>query len=389
VTRVLAGALLSAGDTRRGWVAIDGASFAEIGQASPPRGRVLRHDGFIAPGLVDLQVNGGAGVEVTGGDGALARVDGLLLRHGVTSYLPTVITTDETTADRTVQEIAARMRDPASPVAGAHLEGPYLNEAWRGVHRAELLRSPPARRPGVLAADAVRLVTLAPELPGALALVADLARAGVAPFLGHSAASPATAAKALRAGARGVTHLFNAMPPMHHRRPGLVGWALTEPRVAVSVIADGLHVSPRMLRLVRRAAGERVVLVSDASTAAGAPPARYQQAGREIERDGRGRVTSGDGELAGSSLTLDEAVRRWRRHTGASLAEAWLAASERPAALAGVEAGLRPGAPADLALLDRTGSVVRVMKAGEWVGAGAPRRKGGVTGRGRRTARRA
>jgi N-acetylglucosamine-6-phosphate deacetylase len=367
VTRLVAGTLITAGNTHRGWVEIEGATIARVGPGDPPRGRVLRHDGFVAPGLVDLQVNGGAGVEVTGGRQALERLDRLELRHGVTSYLPTIITTDPKSARDTLADVARRMADPRSPVAGAHLEGPYLNEEWRGVHRAEHLEAPGDHRTGYYRHRAVRMATVAPELPHALSLVTDLAKAGVAVFLGHSAASASAAARALRAGARGVTHLFNAMPPLHHRAAGLVGWALTEPRVAVSVIADGFHVSPAVLRLVREAAGDRTVLVTDATTAAGAPPGRFSMAGIDITSTNRGRVQTPDGQLAGSALTLDEAVLRWRRYTGASLAEAWQAASERPAALIGLESGLRAGGPADLVLLDGEGAVKRVMKAGEWV----------------------
>jgi N-acetylglucosamine-6-phosphate deacetylase len=276
---------------------------------------------------------------VTGGPAALDRLDARMLAHGVTSWLPTVITTDDATAARVVAEIAERAADPASAIEGAHLEGPFLNPAYRGVHAAEHLRAPADGVPEVYASGAVRLVTLAPELPGALALVGELRRRGVAVALGHSGADAATARAALDAGARLVTHLFNAMAPLHHREPGPAGVALADPRAVLCVIADGRHVDPLVLRIVRRASGRRVVLVSDA-------------AGPGV----RDRAV-----LSGTAITLDEAVRGWAALAGASLPEALAAAGARPARLLGL------GRHADLILLSEDGVVQRVMRRGRWV----------------------
>jgi N-acetylglucosamine-6-phosphate deacetylase len=348
---LLAGRLVRAGRAAPGWVEVSGERVAGAGWGSPPRRPDERHDGLIARGLVDLQVNGGAGDEVTGGPAALDRIDAWLLARGVTSWLPTVVSTDDATAARAATEIAQRAADPASGVEGAHLEGPFLSAAHPGAHRPEHLRDrvQTGALPAAYASSAVRLVTLAPELPGALDLVAQLRRRGVTVALGHSGCDAATATLALDAGARLVTHVFNAMAPLHHRAPGLAGVALTDRRASVSVIADGRHVDPLVLRVVRRAAGRRVVLVSDASAAA--------LAGTPLRAD----ATTAQGVLAGTTLTLDEAARRWSALAGATVPEALAAASSRPARLLGLEAF------ADLVLLSDDAAVQRVMRRGRWV----------------------
>lgn len=361
----IAGRLARAGRLAEGWLEVRGERIAAVEEGRPPRG-AERHDGVIAPGLVDIQVNGGAGVNVTDGLEALDAIDGLQLEHGVTSYLPTVISSAPEVADKAVRELAERVADPASPVAGVHLEGPFLNPEHRGVHPAERLALPADGEPSYYRSPAVRLVTLAPELPGALELVAALRRRGVAVAVGHTGGSAEDAERAAAAGASLVTHVFNGMQDFHHRSPNVPGWALAASRLRVSVIADGLHVDPVALRLVDRLARRRVVLITDASPAAGAPDGRYTMAGVEITA-GDGRVVDVRGVLAGSALTLDEAVRRWSAYTEAPLAEALASASERPARLVGLPAGLRPGAPADVVLLARAGTVERVLRHGVWV----------------------
>ena len=352
---------------RSGWVEVRDERVADLGPGAPPRPPDERHDGLIAPGLVDLQVNGGAGVEVTGGPQALDAIDALQLEHGVTSYLPTIVSTDDETGTRAVADAAERIADPRSPVEGVHLEGPFLDPEHRGAHRLEQLRSPGGALPPAYESPAVRLVTIAPELPGAIELIKSLRGRGIAVSLGHSGCDAATALRAVDAGARLVTHLFNAMAPLRHRAPALPGVALADPRLRIGVIADGFHVDPLVLRIIRHAAGERVILVSDATPAAGAPPGEYMQAGVRVEVGAEHRVTTLDGVLAGSALTLDEAARRWCALTGAPLADALVAASQRPAHAVGLPGGLTIGAPADLVLLDRGGKVHRVMRRGRWV----------------------
>lgn len=361
----IAGCLARAGRVADGWLEVRGERIAAVELGRAPRG-AERHEGIVAPGLCDLQVNGGAGFNVTDGAAALDAIDALQLAHGVTSYLPTLVSCAPADAEEAVRALAERAADPRSPVEGIHLEGPFLNPSQRGVHPLEHLAVPADGEPTYYASPAVRLVTLAPELPGALELVRALRRRGVAVAIGHTAACAAEAEKGAAAGVSLVTHLFNGMEDFHHRSPNVPGWALAASRARISVIADGLHVDPLALRLVDRVARRRVVLVSDASPAAGAGDGRYSLAGVEITAEGD-RVTDGRGVLAGSALILDEAVRRWSSLAGAPLPEAIASASERPARLVRIAGGLRPGAPADLVLLDDTGVVERVMRRGAWV----------------------
>ena len=363
---LLAGTAARRGVLAAGWIEIDGHQVAALGSGDPPREPDERLDGVLAPGLCDLQVNGAGGHEVTAGDAALDAIDAIQLAHGVTSYLPTLVSPDDATAERVLPGLADRTEDPSSPVAGVHLEGPFLNPRHAGVHPPGRLRSPVDGLPEWLGSPAIRLVTLAPELPGSLDLRRSLTARGVAVSLGHSGADAATARAAIDAGASALTHVFNAMAPLHHRAPGLAGVGLVDPRVRVAVIADGVHVDPLVLELVRRAAASRTLLVSDSTPAAAAPPGGYEMAGLAIEAEEGHPARTPDGRLAGSALTLDAAVRSWASLTGATLAEAIAAASESPAALLGLPCAQSAGAPADLVVLGEDGGVRRVMHRGRW-----------------------
>jgi N-acetylglucosamine-6-phosphate deacetylase len=364
---LIAGCLARGGALEDGWLEIKDDRIAAAGSGTPPRPPNERHDGIVAPGLWDLQVNGAGGHDVTEGDAALDAIDAIQLEHGVTSYLATIASTDDSTAERVVLELADRVADPSSPLVGVHLEGPFLSRAHAGMHRIGCLRSPADGIPRYVSSPAVRLVTLAPELPGALELIAALRTSGVSVSLGHSGASAEVARRAFDTGAALVTHLFNAMAPLNHRAPGLAGAALTDARAKVGIIADGVHVDPLVLELVRRSAGPRVVLISDATPAAAAPPGRYELGGVEIESTPAGAVRTAEGRLAGSTLTLDGALRNWLSMTNVSLAGAIAAASETPAAALGLTAGLHPGCAADVVLLDDAGRVQRVMRGGRWL----------------------
>jgi N-acetylglucosamine-6-phosphate deacetylase len=368
VTLLIAGRFARRGALASGWLEVRNGTIAAAGAGAPPRVPDERYSGVIAPGLVDLQVNGGAGVQVTDGHGALDRLETTLLARGVTSYLPTLVSAPDDVLTGAVQELAERVAEPASPAVGVHLEGPFLSPARAGVHRAWWLRVPAAGPPPPAYASAeVRLVTIAPELDGALDLVRSLRAQGATVSLGHSDADAATARAGFAAGASLVTHVFDAMVPLHHRAPGLAGAALVHPSARVGVIADGHHVDPIMLELVRRTAGPRVVLVSDASPAAAAPPGRYLIGDTPLERTADGVARTPDGVLAGSAILLDEAVRGWTALTDATLTEAIAAASETPAHAIGLPAPLTRGAPADLILTDDAGAVLRVMRHGDWL----------------------
>ena len=359
---------------RPGWLEVSGDRIAAAGDGPPPRPADVDHDGPVAPGLFDLQVNGAAGVEALDGGAALDAIDRALAGRGILRWLAALPTAEEERVRAALADAGARIADPRHGLAGVHLEGPFLSPEHAGVHDPALLRAPRDGIPATYRAPAVRLVTLAPELPGALELIAALRRDGIAVALGHSGADAATAVRALDAGATLVTHVFNAMAPLHHRRPGLAGIALTDPRARPCVIADGHHVDPVVLRLVRAAAGDRVVLVSDASAAASAPGGGYALAGTPLERGADGAVRAPDGRLAGGSILLDEAVRAWMRHTGAPAPEALEAAAFTPAAALGAPAELRPGGPADLVLVGGDGGIRRVMRAGRWLEAPTPAR---------------
>lgn len=314
-------------------------------------------DVTLVPGLVDLQVNGIGAVNVAAAEGDdWCTLDGHLVAQGVTAWCPTLVTArldDYATPLTRIAEAAAR--PGAVPlVVGAHLEGPFLGGA-PGAHRRALLQPIDeqwlAALPGV-----VRLVTLAPELDRARGAVRALAGRGVLVALGHSTATYEDALAAADAGARLVTHCFNGMAPLHHRQPGLVGAALSDDRLTVSVIADLVHLHPAVLALVFRAKGpDRVVLVTDA--VAWEDP---------IEGDAP-RLP--DGTLAGSALTMDTAIANVVRQAGVPLAAAVRAASTTPAALVGLDdrGRLEAGCRADVVALDGDLRVTSTWIAGTQV----------------------
>jgi N-acetylglucosamine-6-phosphate deacetylase len=369
VSTLIAGTLAIGGELHDGWVEVDGSEIAGVGRGEPPRAADVDHPGVVAPGFVDLQVNGVAGHDTAGGPEALDAIDAALLEHGVTSYVAVLASPDAELAERVMPELERRAADPESPLLGVHFEGPYISREYIGAHPPERVVPVPEHVPDWMRSPALSVVTLAPELPGAAKLIAELDRLGVMVSLGHSGATAWETRAATDAGARMVTHIFNAMTPIHHRETRLPGAALTDERLLVSVLADNVHVAAPALELVRRAAGDRVVLVSDATPGAAAPPGRYTMSGVEIVRHEDGSIRTPDGRLAGSGLTLDAHVRGWASLTSATLGEAIRAATEVPASLIGRSARLDRCAPADLVLLDRrSAEVVRVMRRGRWLG---------------------
>ena len=362
---LIAGKLVAPdGSAAPGWLEVEGDRIAARADGEPPREPDLRAE-FVAPGLCDLQVNGACGVEAFDGADALDRIDAELSRRGIGRWLAALPTAEDDRVAAVLDAVAERAADPSHGLAGAHVEGPFLSPDHPGVHRPELLREPADGVPEHYSHPAVRLVTLAPELPGALDLVGDLVGRGVAVALGHSGADAPTALAALDAGARLVTHLFNAMAPLHHRGPGLAGVAMTDPRALPCVIADGHHVDPRVLRVVHAAAGARVVLTSDAASPAAAGPGEYRLAGVAVRRGADGAVRTADGVLAGAAALLDEDVTTWAAATGDEVAAALAAAGARPAAAVGLPATLAVGAPAELVLVGGSGRVEGALRAGK------------------------
>lgn len=321
-------------------------------------------DRTLAPGFVDLQVNGLDDVDVADAGGRWPRLDALLAAGGVTTWCPTLVTAPlDDYPDRLTAIAAAADRSAAGrpAIAGAHLEGPFLG-GRPGAHPVDLLRPLDLDWLAALP-EVVRLVTLAPELAGAPDAVRLLRRKGVAVSLGHSAATPGQVGACVEAGATLVTHLFNGMPPLHHRDPGLAGTALLDDRLTACVIGDGVHVAPAAVALAFRCkpAG-RVALVSDAIAWR-----RPVHAGAAVTLvDGAARLA--DGTLAGSAVTLDAAVRT-AVAGGVALADALVAASATPAGAIGCtdRGRLVPGARADLVALDPDLAVAGTWVAGEQV----------------------
>lgn len=326
---------------------------------------------LVAPGFVDLQCNGGLGIDLASEPDRLWELAAALPRWGVTAWLPTIVTTPEGTVDRALDVLAA---GPPEGWAGAvplglHLEGPFLSPAKRGAHPEQLLRLPSAGAVERWSSDGgVALVTLAPELPGSAELIESLTERGVVVSLGHSAATAAQATAAVDLGARWVTHLFNAMGPLHHREPGLAGVALSDERLRVGLIADGTHVHPAVVAMAQRALGERLTLVTDAVGALGMPYGR-RHVGRAEVVVGEDGVRLPDGTLAGSNLSMEEAVQNLVSMSGCSAEEALAAASESPARLLGDDSrgSFAPGARADLVLLTESLDVAVTIVDGQVV----------------------
>jgi N-acetylglucosamine-6-phosphate deacetylase len=324
-----------------------------------------RGSGIAVPGFVDLHVNGFGGVDFLYADArAYARAGEALLETGVTAFQPTFITSPEEELTAALRELANA--DPGPRIAGAHLEGPFLSPERLGAHPPEHRRDPDkALLERLLAAGNVGHVTLAPELPGALELVDLLLERGVTVSFGHSNATAGEANAGFERGVRTVTHLFNAMRPIRSREGGLAGAALAREDVDVQVILDGHHLAPETARLAWRAAAGRLALVTDAGEGASLGDGRYRLGSIEVEvQDGAARRP--DGVLAGSVLTMIEAVRNLHA-LGAPLVDAVAAATVVPARIAGrPDLGvLVPGGRGDVVVLDDRLEISRVLLAGE------------------------
>ena len=328
---------------------------------------------LVAPGFVDVHVHGWGGHSAMGDLTALDGMSRALLRQGVTSFLPTAWTEPLPTlaefADRVRQWLPASPANGSSPL-GFNLEGPFLSEAKKGAHESAKLRAP-ADVPGSdiePLLDGLRLITIAPETPGAIDLIRRLAARGTRVSLGHSAATVDEAKAGYAAGATTTTHLFNAMSGVDHHHPGLAVAALTNDEAYVELIADGNHVDPSLLPLITRTKPvSRLMLVSDALSLAGTNQRRASIGGLEVEIV-NGRVTlAGTSTLAGCVIALDTAVRNLVG-SGVPLPDAVAAAAANPAAMLGqadrgrIAVGLR----ADLVELDEGLRVRRVMRGGDW-----------------------
>ncbi len=333
--------------------------------------------GSIAPGYIDLHIHGSAGHDVMESDpDTLPAIERFLVRHGVTSYYPTTVTAPIETILRALERLAiaieSRKHSASSPgracPLGIHLEGPFLSHARRGVHPPEHLLSPTL---GIFqqlwnaARGTIRMMTIAPELDGADEVIAEASRCGICVSLGHSDADLATSMRGIAAGARHATHTFNAMRPLDHRSPGILGAVLSDDRVSADMIVDGVHLDPAIVRLVANAKGaDRTVLITDATAAAGMPDGHYQLGSFEVEVH-EGKCTH-EGKLAGSVLTMDRAVRNLAEFARWDFARATAAATRNPARVGHLpnKGELVAGADADFVVLNPAGEVLRTFIAG-------------------------
>jgi len=336
---------------------------------------VLPHDSLAVPGFVDMHVHGGAGVTfgaATDPDDAAAAVQVATEFHrqnGTTTMVASLVSAPIDDLVRQIAALAPAVR--AGTLAGVHVEGPFLSDAWRGAHDPAHLVDPRPERVGRLldaGADVMSCITLAPERPGALAAVRDLVAAGVVAAIGHTAATYDQAQAAVDAGATLFTHLFNGMVPLHHRQGGPVLAAQSSAGTVVELIADGVHLSDEIVRWQFEALGpRRIALVTDAMAAAGCPDGVYRLGAMDVVvKDARAHLADGS-TLAGSTATMQDVVRRCV-DAGVPLAEAIEASSATPAAVLGLaDRGLlRVGLRADIAVLDAGHRVSAVMHAGAW-----------------------
>jgi N-acetylglucosamine-6-phosphate deacetylase len=336
----------------------------------PPDAVVIDATGcWVAPGFIDVQLNGGHGIDLTTEPGRAEELGGFLPRYGVTSFVPTIITCDDEQRSAALTWWTRRDDSAAGAVAiGLHLEGPMLSPARRGAHPAGLLRNPdPALVDGWERASGVLLATIAPELPGAVETMSSLAARGVVVSIGHTDCTAEEFAAGLDAGATYVTHLFNAMRPFSHRDPGPIGAALADDAVVAGLICDGIHVDPVAVRMAWRALGpERLNLVTDAVAVLGSGPGEWRLGAVEVTVDDGG-VRTADGVLAGSDLSLDRAVRNLVAFTGCSVPDAVTTVTATPARLLGLadRGRLERGARADVTVLDGDLAVVATIVRGE------------------------
>lgn len=351
------------------WALVEADRIVEVGQGEAPRADevVELGDRMLVPGFVDIHAHGGGGVAYTDGAEAARTVLATHLAHGTTSQMASLVTDSIDNLAEQCRALAPLVRD--DELLGIHLEGPWLSEHHCGAHDPALLRDPKAAdiaRLLEVSQGTIRMVTLAVERAGGAQAVAQLVAAGVIAAPGHSHATYDQARAAIEAGAGLATHLFNAERPIHHREPGLVTALLEDERVVAEVIADGVHLHRAIVADVARIKGERMVLVTDAMAAAGSDDGDYLLGPLQVEvREGVARLAGG-GAIAGSTLTLDAAVRFCVQQAGLDLADAVRAATLIPATTVGRDdlGRITPGALADLVTLDQGLEVCDVWRRG-------------------------
>ena len=348
----------------------------EIADAAPKDAEVIdAGGGIVSPGLVDVHCHGFMGWDASDGSPeALLKMSRQAARWGVTSWLPTTMTLPWPALERCFGAVRAAMADSARPewrgaqVLGCHAEGPFINPRRKGAQLESAIQRPDIEklRPW---RDVVRMMTVAPEVDGAPEFIRKAVGMGVVISLGHTDATAAQALAGIRAGATHATHTFNAMTPLSHRAPGTVGAVLSQDSVYCELIADTFHVDPLLFGIMARQKGDRLVLITDSIQVAHLPDGVYDQSGQTVIVDGI-RCRFPDGTIAGSSLTMDRAVRNFRAHTGLPLHEVVNMASLYPARSVGVDGekgSIAPGKDADLLIADGDFNVRATFVRGERV----------------------
>ncbi|HWE59984.1 MAG TPA: N-acetylglucosamine-6-phosphate deacetylase [Solirubrobacteraceae bacterium] len=357
------------------WVQIADGRITTITDARPDGGTpvVDLRGAWLLPGYVDLHMHGGGGHNVSESLQAMEAAVAFHRTHGTTATLVSLVTAPERALSQQLgwaAELVRRGPNRRGHVLGSHLEGPFLSARRCGAQNEAHMLAPDGvllERLRAAAGGTLRMVTIAPELPGALPLIETLSRAGVIAAMGHSDANYEQALQGIRAGAKHATHLFNAMPPLLHRDPGLVGAAL-ESGIVCELINDGRHVHPAIVRLVFELI-DAPALVTDAIDATGVGDGHFELGGQEVIVHDREARLAATGSLAGSTLTMDEALRNAVKASGLSVERASAAASLHPARALGRDGELgsiAPGMRADLVVLDDDLRVTRVMAGGSW-----------------------
>ncbi len=333
-------------------------------------------DKFIAPGYIDIHVHGGGGSDVMDGD--YEAINQIAIAHshfGTTSFLPTTMTMSKDKIIRSLRSIceAVKKGTAGAEILGIHMEGPYINPEKKGAQKEEEIKKISIEEFlefNQASGNLIRLVTIAPEMPGAIGLIKYLYKQGIIASVGHSNATYVQTQAGIQAGLSHVTHTFNAMRGLHHREPGVVGAALTSPELTVEVIADGIHIHPIVLKILTKIKeGEKIVLITDSMRAAGLKEGTYDLGGQEVIV-AKGQARLKDGTLAGSVLTMDKAVKNMVNKVGIQLPKVVQMASFNPAKCLGIDdkkGSLEPGKDADIVILNKNLETELTVVAGKVV----------------------
>lgn len=377
---IIKGCLVTPGrPTGPGWVELTGGFISRTGSGENlPPGQVLDFgEKLVCPGFIDLHVHGGAGYDVM--DGSAEALEGMAMYHargGTTAFLGATMSAGRPRLKKVLAaaaEYSIRQNRPGAVLLGIHLEGPYLNPVKKGAHVPEDIRLPDIMEMQELlgeTGDLVKLVTLAPELPGGRELAAFLSERGIRTALGHSTANDDELSGAAAAGLTHATHMFNAMGEFRHRDPGTAGYVLQMPEITVDVIADGVHVHPVVINMLLKLKGaDKTALITDAIRAAGLPDGCCELGGRQVWVKG-GEARLADGTLAGSTLTMNRAVANMVKEVGVAVEQAVQMAAYIPARILGLDGlygRLEAGMKANVTVMDSNFNVVATFVEGKRV----------------------